>query len=416
MTLDTSTRPTPVAGRRWGLWRGLFVSLALLAVGSGVVWYHNWSRPGAQVPGIDLAGIDPEVADAIKSAIDAVGRQPHSGEAWGLLARRLQAYKYFPQALVCYAEAERLDPGNGDWPYLRAVILENGPEPTEAIVHWRRSAELHRDNPLPRIRLGEALLEAGRPEEAKAQLEAALAIRPGNPRAHLRLAQVAADAGQWHECLRHLESNEGASPVSKHACSLRVRALEGLGDLEAARRLKEQLASLPPDPPWPDAIVAQLAVPTFGLRTRVLNAVQLARENNLDEALSLMQETVQKYPQSDLAWDRLGRVLVAMKRPGEAEYALRRSLEITPQSGDVWYFLGLVLQGQGKFDEALAALRQAMKEKSTDADVHYHVGVCLANKGDRAGAEAAYRRALRYQPGHAQARERLGLVSKEPLK
>lgn len=405
MSQDAPRQLTAQAsGPRRRLLAGFLVAVAVAAC--GVVWHHNRRQPAPQLPELDLAGIDPEVAAALQDARDAVAQKPRAAEAWGLLARRLHACGFYPQALACYAEAERLEPTSATWPYLHAVILLAGPAPAEAIPLLQTAVERDRGATLPRLRLGEVLLEEGRVEEATEQLRAVLARDPGEPRAHFRLAQVAASRQEWQDCLRHVNATAALS-ARKQACALRLRAYEALGDGMAAQTEQRALAELPDDPPWPDAITDELIWFELGLRSRGTLSMQLCRDGKLQEARLLLEDTVRKYPDSAMAWDRLGRVRAALQQFPEAEQAWRRSLELAPDTGETWLYLGLMRLECGKLDEALAALRTAARLRPFDASTRCKIGACLAAKGDLDGAAAAYREALRLQPDLAEAREAL---------
>jgi Tfp pilus assembly protein PilF len=406
-----SVPPSSPAARRWGL---AALGLAVAAVVAAGVTWRAWQRPTPVPPEVNLQGVDPEVAAALRQAREAVLRQPTSATAWGTLATRLHTYRFFPEALACYAEAERLEPDNADWPYLRAVILLDSPEPAAALAPLRRAVACDRRRPLPHNRLGEVLLEQGAADDAEAQFQAALALDPDEPRAHLRLAQVAAARGDWTGCRSHLEPASAAPSARKQVCALRLRACERLGDPPGAQAQQRLLAELPEDPPWPDAIVEQALPLQFGLASRGSLSAQLWREGKPQESLALLEDAVQQYPDSAQAWDRLGRTLGALGRFPEAERAFQRSLKLAPDQGDVWFFLGEIRREQRQFDGALAAFRASARLRPADAETRCKIGACLAALGDRDGAAAAYREALRQQPNLAEARTALARLGQEP--
>jgi cytochrome c-type biogenesis protein CcmH/NrfG len=395
--------------RRWSLGA---VTLILALVLSGVLWYCGALTPGPRVPEVNLAGIDPEVAGAIREARTTVAQQPGSARAWGELANKLHATRFSTQALACYAEAERLDPRNGDWPYLRALILRTTSAPADAIPFLQRAIECDRNAPLPRLRLGEILLEQGQGVEASVQFRAVLALDGAEPRARLRLAQMEAARGDWSACLRHLEASADSPSARKQVCALRLRAYEALGDNNAAGAQQRLLATLPDDPPWPDAVADRALSFPFGLKVRLQLAMAYLHDLAVGESVALLEDTVRKYPDSAAAWDKLGQVRGTLGQFPQAEQALRRSLDLDPNGGDVWYFLGLMRLQQSKFDEALEAFHAAARLKPTDALVHCKIGECLLGKGERAAAAAAYHEALRYQPGLAEAQAALARLGR----
>jgi Tfp pilus assembly protein PilF len=164
---------------------------------------------------------------------------------------------------------------------------------------------------------------------------------------------------------------------------------------------------LPEDPPWPDPVYTEWLGLAFGLQARVSLARDLLQQQQGAEAIRLLQDTVQKYPDSARAWDSLGWVLGTLGHLSEAEQAFQTSLKLAPDQGNVWFSLGLMRLRQNKFDAGLTAIHEAARLRPTDTRTHCKIGECLAGKGDREGAAAAYREALRYQPDLAEAREGL---------
>ena len=74
-----SANPLPKATgrhrpRRWAL---VIVSLSLMVL--GMLSYWHWGLAGPQPPEIDMAGFDPETAEAIREARTEVCRHPRSG-------------------------------------------------------------------------------------------------------------------------------------------------------------------------------------------------------------------------------------------------------------------------------------------------------------------------------------------------
>src|SRR5438105_2124637 len=78
-------------------------------------------------PMIDATGLDPAVARVVKEAQEAVRQDPASAGAWGKLGMVLAAHGLATGVSgLCFAEAERLDRNDPRWPYLRAVLLQEG--------------------------------------------------------------------------------------------------------------------------------------------------------------------------------------------------------------------------------------------------------------------------------------------------
>jgi superkiller protein 3 len=104
---------------------------------------------------------------------------------------------------------------------LGQVYLEEKNYP-EAINWFRTSLSRNKDYPDPYLGLGEALVSAGRLEEAVAQLEAGVAAVPGDPGLHLALGQALFRAGRFTEAKPQLEEamkKDPAGPVGREAAT-----------------------------------------------------------------------------------------------------------------------------------------------------------------------------------------------------
>ncbi|MDR1177773.1 MAG: tetratricopeptide repeat protein [Spirochaetaceae bacterium] len=71
--------------------------------------------------------------------------------------------------------------------------------------------------------------------------------------------------------------------------------------------------------------------------------------------------------------------------------------------------LGKVLAEQGEAEEAEEQFRAILDESGENADAHFELGELYAALGDATRARAEWRRALRINPGHGEAREKLGI-------
>src|SRR5579872_2380806 len=82
----------------------------VIFVYSGTVWLGARSP---QPPEPDLAGVDPDVVEAIAAAQDKVRQQPNNGPAWGLLGMVFFAHDFHDEAERSFVQAERLDSADG---------------------------------------------------------------------------------------------------------------------------------------------------------------------------------------------------------------------------------------------------------------------------------------------------------------
>jgi tetratricopeptide (TPR) repeat protein len=391
----------------------LAVALLFGSTASGLWVYHWYTSPAFDVPAIDVADVDPEVAEAIANARSAVGKQPRSADAWGKLAMVLDAHAYREQAVACYANAAKLDERNPCWPYLEGLIRRAGPQPATALVCFERAARLTPPNSLPRLNLADLLAELGRFEEAAAEYHTVVAANPDDAHARLGLAQLAVTRGQYAQALPHLQLLAKNPFARKRAAVLATLVHGQLGDTAAASRERQRLAALPEDPPWPDEAVERVEQMRVGLRRRLQEAHTLSTQGHYAEAREILEDAVRRYPHSDAAWSTLGRHLVFTKDFPAADRAMHKSVELAPARAEHWLYLGIARRAQRHCPEALAALRTSINLRPTDGVAHLEMGKCLLEQGDRAGAAEAFRQALQYRPDLDEARQLLASLKSE---
>jgi tetratricopeptide (TPR) repeat protein len=382
------------------------VALLLGAAGAGV---YRWASAPAP-PAIDLAGADPEVAQAVEEACDRVREAPRSADAWGRLGMVLLAHEIRTAAASCFARAEDFDPGEPRWPYLHALaLLQDNPDPDAGLGPLERAAERCGTVAVPRLRLGEVLLRLGRLDEAERQFRAVLEAMPNNPRAELGLGRVAAARGDLEGSLDHLRRSAEALPGVRATHLLLAEVHHQRGDGPAEEEELALLANLPDDFPWPDPYLEQVQQLRVGVRPRAQWADALLKEGRGPEAVKVMREAVRTHPDSPVASLGLGRTLAAVGDYDGAEHALRRAVELRPEDAQAQYDLGVVLHRRGS-GQAAASFRKATELLPTLALAHFGLGLCLQEEGDRAGAIRSFRAAVRYKPDYAAAHKLLGLA------
>src|SRR5438874_1773924 len=116
---DLSAPGGPARGRRWRLLVLAVLLGSVMSALGGYVWYE---RKAPQPPAVDLAGVDPDVAAAIRQEREAVFRSPRSEAAWGQLGLVLAGNDFFLEAATCLAQAERFDDREFRWPYLLGTL------------------------------------------------------------------------------------------------------------------------------------------------------------------------------------------------------------------------------------------------------------------------------------------------------
>jgi tetratricopeptide (TPR) repeat protein len=363
-----------------------------------------WLRPRPAAPPLpDLTDTDPESVEAITAAHRTVTQRPWSARDWGNLGMVLRAHDFEEECLVCFAQAEHLDPREPRWPYLQGLTRIHT-EPVLGVRCLERTVELCGDDPpAPRLRLAEALLEAGRLDEAEAHLQRTLRYQPDSRRAWLGLARLALLRGEWQTALDQLKHCMQDEHGRRMARSLSAEAWGRLGNLDRARAEQREAELLPEDVRWPDLFADETAELQRGLKARILQADSLARSGQVAEAISLLEETAERHPKSLQARLKLGELWRERNRPDRAEETFRGALEIDPEAAETWFRLGTIQALRNRHREAAESLRTAIRLRPSHALAHYNLARCLLATGDSKGAAEELRTTLRCRPDYAPA-------------
>jgi tetratricopeptide (TPR) repeat protein len=395
-----------------------FLLLAAIAAGGAYVWL-NRSPP---VPEIPLAGQDREVVEKIKTARETVIRTPRSANAWGHLGRVLLANEiYLDIALVCFLEAERLDPEEPRWPYFSGGLIagEQG-KPEEALPKLERAVVLAEASLeptfTPRLWLAETLVSLGRPEQAAGHFTKVLAAEPNNPRAHFGLGLLAYSRSEWQPCRTHMEACLGSPEARKKACVHLATVCEHLGDKDAADKYAKLAARAPKDFDWSDPYVAQYLNLAVRSRDRFRAVENLEAQGQLGNAASILEVLIAEYKDDYRPHLMMGRIQGQMGQFASAELHLLKARQMASDKIQVHYVLSLVLFRKAEamlakegdspkvkalFEASAKSARVALTIRPDYGYAHMSLGLALKRLGQRADALAAFREAVHCNPDFA---------------
>jgi tetratricopeptide (TPR) repeat protein len=229
-----------------------------------------------------------------------------------------------------------------------------------------------------RAALGTVLLSMDRDPEAVLQLKQAVKDDPELPDGYLGLALLYRRNEAWALQDQAAEIATQLAPENPHAWLLKGEAASRQGDHEKAAACYDRAGRLQPAEANPRALEAreQLALGNFA------RAEELAREGIRVEpkfapAHTALGETLMRagrarYPEAEEAFSRgaalgddsgrahlgLGRVLLLLNRPAEAEQQYRLATRDHPQMSEAHYGLAQALRAEGKSGEAAGAEKE----------------------------------------------------------
>jgi tetratricopeptide (TPR) repeat protein len=242
--------------------------------------------------------------------------------------------------------------------------------------------------------MGNALLRAGRVQEAIAHYEQALRIMPDYPTAYNDLGVALWQAGKVREAIGHYEKVLRIMPDYAEAHHNLGVALASQG--KVAEAIAEYAAALRIKPDYAEA--------HHNL------AIVLAGQGRVAEAITEYAAAVRIKPDYAEAHHNLGTVLAGQGRVAEAITEYRASLRIKPDNVEAHNNLGVALARQGNVAEAIAEFAAALRIKPDNVEAHNNLGVALASQGRVSEAIAEYAAAVRIKPDYAEAHCNLGLA------
>lgn len=233
------------------------------------------------------------------------------------------------------------------------------------------------------MRAANALLDAGRLDEAESAWRAIVEADPADFEALPLLAYVVARRGRTAESLTLLDRAVAGAPQRAAIRLSRAFALNSLGRLaDAASDFEAVLKAEPRN---------VVALDNLGLVQKGLGR-RMAAEDCHRRALAVDPRYVP-------ALNNLGNLLREQDRVAESLDCIDRALEADPGNGVALNNLGRLLQREGRLADALEQYAKAAAALPRNAAVLANWGNALSEAGDFATARERYDAALHASPG-----------------
>ena len=374
----------------------LFVTLTFLA------------QPAPPLPQLTLDAYPAAARDAIGRAYRDASARPSDAEAVGNLGRTLHAWEQWDAALGAYARAEAVAPKTFAWPYLRALVLQRLAKPAEAAAALRAALAIDPGNVPARLKLAEALLDAG-DLEASAAIFGALKDPSCEPAVELGLGRIAAAHGRHDEAIRHFERAIALFPEFGAAYYAAARSYRALGRADQAKGALAKHAEY--GARWP-AVDDPLADGVSALRddpaALVKRGLARADRGDLAGAISLHEAALAANPSFAQAHANLISLYGRTREFAKAEAHYTALVALGENLADAHYDYGVLLGLQERWTDAADAYRKALALNPLHAQAHNNLGQALERLGRIDDAAAEYRDAVDGDPTLRIARFNLG--------
>lgn len=451
-----SRRAAPAATS--GRFRSLTLWLVVVLVSGVTAWVGAAAMVrrthAARLPDPpDRLHLSDAIARQITDANDAARAEPTSPARVGDLGLTYHASLLNSHADRAYSLAERLAPGEWQWPYLRGLLYEERGDHDAAAAAFARVTAIAPGHGLAWFHIAEIAFKQGRLDLAEQAYRRAREAppdaspsAPGLPsRSSLALAAYA-DFG-----LTRIALERGQPAEARNRLAALVRTHPGYGP---ARRLLVQLDQVtsgaagpapaidagrtyvPPADPLVDAIVARslhtdlllkhaalaarggdrawreflarraLAANPRGLDVLLEMASMLQAAGRHDEALEFLRQCEQVAPGDHHALVEQGKSLSEVGRLDEAEQVLRRAIRVRDAAAE--YNLATVLDRQDRWDQARQHYERALAIDPFHARAMNNLAVGFDRRGRAGDALVLYARSLQAAPDNAETYSNLG--------
>jgi len=311
---------------------------------------------------------------------------------------------------------EALPSGARQWPEARlalAVMAHAAGDTARAMSEARLALALQPDFEDAARLLLEAGLAADGADDADAASAAMSEARrfaarhPDARRLRLTLAQAYAEAGRVDEALAELQAMAQHAPEDFDLLTLQAQVQVGAGRLAEARALLRQyidVQSQRRDANRSDSTDANAGLAdAWGLLARIAE-----REGRLDEAVALLGN-IDDASRLHAVRLRQARLLARLNRV-DAALATVRALDAQDEDDAVRAALTVaqILRNAGRVDEAIEELVAADEDFPDTVPVKYDLAMVYESQGNLAEFERLMRAIIALQPEHAQAYNALG--------
>ena len=346
---------------------------------------------------------------AVSRAYREATARPSDAAAVGNLGRVLQAWEQWESAHQAYSRAGVLAPTAFEWPYLDAIVLQRLARHDEAVVRLDRALAISADYLPARVRLAEALLEAGDLVRSQKLFRLLLRELPAEPAAQVGLGRIAAAEGRHAEAIVHFERAVTLFPELGAAYYALARAYRAVGRSADAERALEQHARY--GARWPridDPVLATVATERDDPRALLQRGVAMSEAGDVEGAIAAHEAALKQDPSLVQAHANLINLYGRVRNWSKAEDHYRAAVALGLDLADAHYDYGVVLGLQEKWDLAAEAYRRAIAVNPLHTQARNNLGQILERRRDYQAAESEYRRARDTQPTFRLARFNLG--------
>jgi tetratricopeptide (TPR) repeat protein len=339
----------------------------------------------------DTLGNKKAAETAYLDAIKVGGSQPDAIEAYVVLANLLASVGRNDDATARLAEATKKFPDSPELNRARAEVATSAGRLDEAKAELELALAKDKDVGT-RFKLGQVLRRMRRFDEANQAFDAVAAVDKDYPGLTLERGLIFEASGDSAKALTMYEEALKKAPDD---IDLKLR----IGStMVVAGQVKKAVEIL-------REVVKKRATPES---LHFLGRALLLEGANLTEAQRFLEDAVGKDPNRAEYWLYAGWVANETGNPGRADDALRKSLELDKENGDAYWQRAVLHRKRGQCFDALEDVKRALEKKPSRFEAYATRAVCLSEQSRWPETIDAWNRAIAGNPSVAEWHYQLG--------
>ncbi len=390
------------------------------------------------LPTADLSKLSKENADEIRDYLAQFNKEKATlrgsdlAERYADIGALHARVGIFDVAEVAFADAAAINPDDGRWPYLQALIsLARGQEPA-AKTFFERSFKLNSGYLPARMGLANVLVRDNELDRARAVLEEFTKDNKTYPMPYAVLGAIALRQERSTDAVNLFKLALAAQPQATQLYGGLALAQEQAGDKKGAEESRAKAGDIAPTLPDPmmerilpiidlkapviasgataPASVAQAVnePPAVGPKQNAMVAAGMsATAGDYDAARKTLDAALKQFPNDMELLLAYARVEAAAGKFDAARSRVRAATVVAPKEVGVWYVQGLVEEAAGDDAAATAAFTKALTVDNANVRARIAIGNIQLRNGNTADAMKTYADTLRSAPDSTDARARL---------
>ncbi|MFZ2237514.1 MAG: tetratricopeptide repeat protein [Dokdonella sp.] len=390
------------------------------------------------LPTADLSKLSRENADEIRGYLNQFNKDKNTlkgsdlAESYANIGALHARVGIFDVAEIAFADAAAINPDDGRWPYLQALIaLARGQEPA-AKTFFERSFKLNASYLPARMALANVLVRDNELDRARAILEEFTKDNKTYPMPLAVLGAIALRQERNSEAVNLFKLAVAAEPQATQLYGGLALAQEKTGDKKGAEASRAKAGDVGPSLPDPmmarilpivdlkaPLIASGAAAPASGgqaadeapaagpKQSAMVAASMSATSGDYDAARKTLDAALKQFPNDAEVLLAYARVEAAAGKFDAARSRARAATVAAPKEVGPWYVQGLVEEAAGDDAAATAAFTKVLTIDNRNTRARIAIGTIQLRNGNTADAMKTYADAVLGSPESTDARAHL---------